>query len=364
MKKKTLIPVILVLLAAIAIYKILPYINPPEEKYLTVSGRVEASEIELGVQIPGRLRDVLIEDGAQVKKGDLVALMEDERLQSKRRELVKGLEELTEKIKAAEFNFKYTVQNVRHGIDEAKKALSIAKARLREAEAKKENSKREFRRYSKLREKGVIPAQRYDTIRLAYKLSEEGATTAHEELERAEVSLLKAEASKELVKAKEKELLALRKSLQRLKETLKQAEITLGYTRVVAPSDGIILTRVAEPGEVLPQGGVVGVMINPVTLHVKTFVPEKYIGRIYIAMAAEVFTDAYPEHPFTGYICYISDRAEFTPKEVQSYEERVKEVFAVKVCFSDRESTTNQKKRAREVLKKGMPVDVRFKIQD
>ncbi|NOY39017.1 MAG: HlyD family efflux transporter periplasmic adaptor subunit, partial [Nitrospirae bacterium] len=336
MKKKTLfLPVIVLLFAAAAIYIIFHYVTPSKDNYLKVSGRVEASEIELATQIPGRLKSVLIEDGATVRAGEIVALIEDGELQSRRREFIRGTEELVERIRAAEFDLKYTAENVRHTIDEARKALLIAKARLKQARDKKEKTGKDFRRYSRLRQKGVIAEERYEEMRLAYNLSEEEARTASSEVELSEISLLKAKASKDLVRAKEKELLALRKSLQRLKERLKQVEITLGYTKILAPEDGIILKRVAEPGEVLPQGGIAGIMINPASLHVKTFVPETYIGRIFIKMEAEVFSDAYPDHPFTGYICYISDRSEFTPKEVQSYEERVKQVFAVKICFPD-----------------------------
>jgi membrane fusion protein YbhG len=111
------------------------------------------------------------------------------------------------------------------------------------------------------------------------------------------------------------------------------------------------------------QGGVVGVMINPEDIHVKTYIPEKYIGRIQMDMKAEVFTDAYPNRPFKGYVCYISDKAEFTPKEVQSYEERVKQVFASKICFTKGDGSADKGKTYIEVLKKGMPVDVRFDVR-
>ncbi|NOZ25025.1 MAG: HlyD family efflux transporter periplasmic adaptor subunit [Nitrospirae bacterium] len=360
MKKRILIPFVL-LAAAVLLYAILHYMGPPEENYLKVSGRVEASEIALAARIPGRLKSVLVEDGSVVKAGDVVAVLDDAELRSRRRELVRKTEELAERIKAAEFDLKYTETNVRHTIDEAGRALSIARARLKQALDRREKAEKDFNRYGSLRRKGVVPEQRYEEIRLAYRLSEETVHTAEKEVELAEISLLKAKASRDLVRAKEQELLALRKSYQGLKERLKQVEITLGYTRISAPVAGVVLSRVAEPGEILPQGGVAAVMIDPDSLHVKTFVPEKYIGRIFIDMEAEVLSDAYPDSPFTGRICYISDRAEFTPKEVQSYEERVKQVFAVKICFP--ETAGDRKRTYRDVLKKGMPVDVRFRFR-
>ncbi len=362
-RKRLLFLGALLLLIAALLYG-LPRVRRSEKRYLTVSGRVEATEIELAVRIPGRLREVLIADGAEVRRGDTVAVIEDEELRSRRRELLRGIEELADRVDAAEFNLRYTASNVRHTVEEAEKALSIAKARLRQAEAKKENAEREFRRYANLLKKGAVPPQRYDSVRLAYRLSEEDVNAAEKEVEKAEIMLKKAEAGDDLLAAKEKELLAMKKSLERLRESLKQVEINLGYTRVVAPLDGVVLRRVAEPGEVLPGGGVVGVMINPESIHVKTFVPEAYIGRLRLEMEAEVFTDAYPGQPLTGYICHISDRAEFTPKEVQSREERVKQVFGVKICFNGSTAPIAGGKTVREVLKKGMPVDVRFRVRD
>jgi HlyD family secretion protein len=362
MRKRTLIAIVVVLVLAVVLYEIILHTRSRDD-VLVVSGRVEANETELSARTPGRLSKVLIDDGVRVRKGDAVALIEDDELRSKQREFTRKTEELTEGISAAEFNLTYTTKNVKHGIDEAGKTLSVAEARLRQAEAKRENAEKELTRYSRLRGKEAISEERLDNTRLAHKLTVEEVNTALEEVERAKVSLRRAEDSRELVKAKEKELLALRKTAGQLKEALTQVEINLGYTRITAPVDGVILRKVSEPGEVLSLGGVVAVMINPEDLHVKTYVPEKYIGRLRMNMQAGVVTDAYPGQPVTGHICYISDRAEFTPKEVQSYEERVKEVFAVKLCFSGKDGSAPGEKAYYDLLKKGMPVDVRFSFE-
>lgn len=359
MKRRLIIAVAVLLLLALAIYEILLHTRSTDNT-LTVSGRVEANETELSARIPGRLSKVFIDDGVKVRKGDTIALIEDEELKSKQREIEKRIEELNENIRAAEFNLSYTTSNVKHGIDEAGKGLSVAEARLRQAEARKENADKELTRYSRLREKEAISEERLDNTKLAHKVAMEEVNTATEEVGRAKVSLKRAEDSGELVKAKEKELLALRKALGQLREALDQVGINIGYTKISAPIDGVILRKVAEQGEVLPLGGTVGVMINPDDIYVKTYVPEKYIGRLRMDMSAGISTDAYPREPVNGHICYISDKAEFTPKEIQSYEERVKQVFAVKICFPAKDGTVSGGKAYYEVLKKGMPVDVRF----
>lgn len=360
MRKKILILGLIITAIIVFVFILLPYIKP-KENLLKVSGRVEADEIELSSRISGRLVKVLINDGSEVKKGDLIAFLEDDEIQSKRREILNKIAEITEGIKASELNLEFTRSNISHSIEEAKRVLEASEARLKQSNTKLENARKELMRYSALLEKDVISKERFDSVKLAFDLSFEENKVALSDVEKAKVALKKTEDSRILINAKEQEILSMKKSLGQLKELLQQADINLGYTKIIAPVDGIILRKIAEPGEVISSGSVIGTMINPESIHIRTFVPEKYIGNLNNNIEAEIFTDAYPDKPIKGYVCYISDKAEFTPKEVQSYEERVKQVFAVKVCIKS--SKTDETDKGISILKKGMPVDVRFNIK-
>lgn len=359
MRKKILISGLIITAIIILIFILLPYLKP-EDNLLRVSGRVEADEIELSSRISGKIEKVLINDGDEIKKGDLIAVIEDNEIQSKRREILNRIDEITEGIKASELNLEFIKTNIINNIEEAKKTLQASEARLKQSEIKLENARKELNRYSKLLEKDVIPKERFDSVKLAFDLSAEEANIAQKDFEKAKVALKKAEDSKTLINVKEKEILSMKKSLEQLKESLNQIDINLNYTKIISPVDGIILRKVAEPGEIISYGGVIGTMINPESVHIRTFVPEKYIGLLHKDIRVEIFTDAYPDKPVEGYVCYISDKAEFTPKEVQSYEERVKQVFAVKVCIKSAETIKGNNRIS--ILKKGMPVDVRFNI--
>ncbi len=360
MRKKILISGLIIAVIIILIFIMLPYLKS-KENLLKVSGRVEADEIELSSRIYGKLERVLINDGSEVKKGDLIAQLEDDEIQSKRREILIKIAEITESIRAAELNLEFTRSNILHSIEESKRVLEASEARLKQSNAKLENARKELMRYSALLEKDVISKDRFDSIKLAFDLSFEENKVALSDLEKAKVAMKKAEDSRILINAKEQEILSMKKSLGQLNESLQQIDINLGYTKITAPVDGIILRKIAEPGEVVSIGSVIGTMINPESIHVRTFVPEKYIGNISNNMEVEIFTDAYPDKPVKGYVCYISDKAEFTPKEVQSYEERVKQVFAVKICLKSSMIGKNDSESL--ILKKGMPVDVRFNIR-
>jgi len=355
MFKRIFLVVLMLILVLLVVFKLPPYLQPERQEHLMVSGRVEADEVRLSSEIGGRLKEVYISEGMEVGRGDVVALIDDELLQSKRRELLYAIEELKERIASAKIDMEHLKDEVAHKIEEARNSLATAKARLRQADARRLQAEREYRRYSGLFEKGVITREKFESVGLTYRVSIEEFNAAREAVSTAEVSLKRAEGSKDLINAKEKEVRSMERSLDVLRERLKQVEINIGYTKVRAPSDGVIMKRVAEPGEIIPSGGVIGILIRPRDVYVKTFVPERYIGMISLDMNVEVITDAYRQRPVHGYICYISDRSEFTPREVQSYEERVKQVFAVKVCIRGGEG-------AYKILKKGMPVDVIFPV--
>jgi HlyD family secretion protein len=356
MLKKGFIIVFLVFLVIGGIFYLGTYMNRQEEGVLLISGRVEVDEILLSSRIPGRLKEVFIQDGMQIKEGMKIASLDDREFRLQREAVKRQIEALKAEIEAAEEGLSYLKKKVLNEIKEAEAVVSMAEARKRQAEARLQRESQRYRRYQSLLQKDVIPQDRFETVKLSYDLAVEDAKAAQEELKRAELLLKKAKDSEKLVQARQKEIDSLYFKLETLKNKLKQVEIQHSYTEIFAPRDGVILRRVAEPGEVLNAGGVIGVLVAPESLYVKTYLPESYLGRVSIGTVVEVFTDAYPDRPIRGYICYISDEAEFTPKEVQSKEERVKQVFALKVCFSP------ENRDAFRLLRKGMPVDVRITL--
>ncbi len=354
MAKRFLVFGFLIGLIIFGVFIVSNYFGKNKEEALIISGRVEADEIILSARIPGRLKEVFIRDGMWIKKGAVVATVEAEELEAMRNEIRKNLKTIKARIQAQESTLEYLKKRVYQGIGRAEKALSIARARKRQAKAKLRREEFRYKRYESLLKKEVIPEDKFEEIRLAYSLAKEEFNAAVEAVAEAEIMVRQARAEEEMVKAKTREIEALRASLEAFKEKLKQAQLRLSYSVVKAPSDGVILRKVSEPGEFVNAGGVIGVMINPESLYVKTYLPEPYLGRVSLGMEVDVYTDTYPEKAIKGVICHISDKAEFTPKEVQSRQERVKEVFATKICFP------SEDKELYRLLKKGMPVDVKI----
>jgi HlyD family secretion protein len=130
---------------------------------------------------------------------------------------------------------------------------------------------------------------------------------------------------------------------------LAQVDVALEHALIIAPFDGVISVRHREPGEVVGAGAVVLTLQDPNDRWVRIFVPENRVGRLQLGQSAVISADAYPDERYRGEITFIADEAEFTPRNVQTTEERVKLVFRVKVrVVEDRYGT----------LKPGLPADV------
>lgn len=142
-------------------------------------------------------------------------------------------------------------------------------------------------------------------------------------------------------------LLALR---DQAASRLAQAQLAADKTAVAAPEDGVVLRRLTEKGEVVKPASSLYTLLKAGELHITVYVPEANLNEVRLGRTAEIAVDAYPGDVFSGTVTHVADKAEFTPKNVQTPEERTKMVFAVKVRLTS----------GLDRLKPGMPADVRF----
>ncbi|GAB5045996.1 hypothetical protein TdN_03880 [Thermodesulfovibrio sp. TK110] len=203
-------------------------------------------------------------------------------------------------------------------------------ANLMKARATYDKARKDYERYTSLLKEELVSKSDFDRIKMQYE-------SAQAEVEAASKAIAQAEAN-------------FRASQQRLKET--QAD--LNETKIYSPIDGVILSRPVEAGEVVNPGTVLYVIVDLNRLYVKVYVPEPDIGKLKLGMPARVYIDAYPDRFFNGRITKIYEQAEFTPKNVETKQERVKLVFGVEVSVDNPEG----------LLKPGMPADVVIKWKD
>jgi HlyD family secretion protein len=175
---------------------------------------------------------------------------------------------------------------------------------------------------------------------------------AEADVRQAQGALVEAETGELDIVHKRQELTTLEANIRRDRAALAMAEATLGYTVLRSPLHGVVLRKHVEPGETIAAGTPIVTIADLDDVWVKIYVPETSLGRVRLGQAAEVTTDSYRGKVYRGRVVFVSSEAEFTPKTIQTFEERVKLVFAVKVAVDN----------AAQELKPGMPADARLRL--
>lgn len=271
----------------------------PQETKVTGSGIVEATEITLSAAIAGEIDRIEATEGLTVKEGDILVGIDTESLNLERSSAAAGLAE----IDAGELQ---------------------AQAQIAQAKTALEGAHKTYQRAVELKSKGAISIQQFDDANTAYSL-------AQRQLETAKSALESFGARRESLKAK----------LAVLDYQISQGIIT-------APVTGTILQKYTEAGERTAPGKPLLSIAKLDEVWTKIYIDQSDLGRIKLGAEAKVITDTYPERPYPGSVSWISDKAEFTPKNVQTRDARADLVYAVKITLKNPDG----------VFKIGMPVDV------
>lgn len=193
-------------------------------------------------------------------------------------------------------------------MEQARSTVSLARANYQDALADRDRNQPLF-------DQGIISSQQFDKV--ATRLKTSGA------------------------------------SLDQAKATAELAQTQLDNVQILAPINGTITQRLTEPGEIIGAGSPVVSIVNLDDIWVKVYVPEPQLGKVALGDPADISVDSYPKEIFKGKIVNISSEAEFTPKNIQTKQERVQLVFGVKVAIANTEGK----------LKPGMPADVVIHLQ-
>jgi HlyD family secretion protein len=244
--------------------------------------------------------------------------------------------------------------------------IRLAEAEVAQAEAALAPRQLEYRRAGQMLDGGLISQQQFDAARAASQAAEAALAAARqrlalvregprrEDIAEGEARLRSADAGVAAAATGRKEIDVERAGLETLRARYREigaqldvAKSQLGYTAVRAPIDGVVLTRNMENGEVANPGTPVATLADLDNLWMNLYVPEMEIGRLKLGRPVGIRVDAFPDERFKGTVSFISSEAEFTPKTIQTEEERIKLVYRVKVSLEN----TGQR------LKPGMPAD-------
>jgi HlyD family secretion protein len=323
---RLIVPLVVLVIAVLVALPILR--RAGERGRLTASGTVEATEAQLGFQLPGRIDTLRVWEGDRVRAGDALATLDRAEALARRQQMaaqLAGARALLDELLRG---------SRREEVAQARAVRDAARQRLQEAQL-------DFDRIAELIRTNVVSRQSFDKAKTALDVAKAQADQAEEQYRLV------------VVGPRKERIEGARAQLAQAEAALRGADAQLANMVIRAPFGGVVTVRGREPGEIVPAGSAVVSLMNQDDRWVRIYVSEDRIGAVRIGQPAAITSDTFRGRSYSGRVIYISSEAEFTPKNVQTREERVKLVYAVKVRVTGDPGYD---------LKPGMPADVRLAL--
>ena len=389
--KKRLIP-ILVAVAVLAIAGILwSKRNGRDDAHIRLSGNMELTQVDISFKVAGKLIERTVDEGDTVKKGQLIARVDQVQAMRQKQAQQAG-------VQSAEMQLSQSVTSVAWEKNTLEADIEMHKAEIRQAQATLEQLLNGSRPEEIQQAQAAVADARtqaeqarldWDRAQILYKnddistaqrdqyearfnstaallrqaeerfaLVKEGPrkeeiAAARASLARAQAALKVSEANALEVKRREEDLGSRRAEMQRARAQLGVVESQLDDTSVFSPIDGVVLVKSAEIGEVLAAGTTVVTIGDLDHPWLRGYVKETDLGRVKLGQKVKLTTDTFPGKVYWGRVSFIASEAEFTPKQIQTTEERVKLVYRIKI---DVDNSSHE-------LKSNMPVDAEIELK-
>lgn len=328
--------------------------EPLPEGLIQANGRIEGDHYTVSSKFSGRLSERTVREGDWVNKGQVLARLDDVQVQAKVEQAHATVTAVEAQLAAARTGLVTLKKVIPLKVATAKAEIDHVEARLDAAKVRSSQACKEGDRRTELLASRTISQECAEQADLNKKVADADLASARAARTQAQKNFTVAELGWDQVKVKEGELAALSAQVIQAKAALREAQSVLDDLTLYAPAMGIITTCMVEAGEVVAAGSPLLDIVNLDRLYLKVYIAENEIGKVRLGLPARIHTDAFPDEFFPATVRYISSRAEFTPKEVQTPDERVKMVYAVKLYLS-----TNPDHR----LTPGLPADAIIRWQ-
>lgn len=379
-----LIPLVLAAAAGVAAWRG-GWFNNSDPNLLQVSGNIELTEVDISFKLPGKLAELSVKEGGTVQRGQLIARIDRESVERQKSREEAGLAAARAALEQARTAVDFQQTAVENEIALKRAGVAQAKARLEELEAGSrpqeieqaraalrdirsvhEQARRDWERAQTLYKNEDISTAQYDQFRARHDSSSAAVKQAEErlalveegprkeviaqaraQLAAAEAALKLAEANRLEVRRREQELDLRRAEIERARAQVSVMDSQLDDTLAASPVDGVVLVKSVEPGEVVAAGTSIVTIGDLDRPWLRAYVPERDLGRVQLGQKVKLTTDSFPGKEYWGRVTFIASEAEFTPKQIQTPEERVKLVYRLKIEVDN----------PRHELKSNMPVD-------
>ncbi len=388
--RKRIIVIALVAAAGAGAWIAYSRFNAPQPGRIFVSGNLELEQADIAFKTAGRIVERSVDEGDTVRKDQVVARLDRDQLLRQREAQVAALETATAQLAQSRTGLQWQRETLAADLAQRRADLGASEARLLElkngsrpqeiqeahaavaaARTEAERSRADWERAQRLYKADAISTAQYDQYRTRSEASaaalrqaeqrlslvEAGPRTetieaAASQVARARAALRVGEANQIEVKRRQEEITARQSEIERAKAQIALIDSQLADTVAASPINGLVLVKAAEVGEVVAPGTAVltvGDLDHP---WLRAYIGERDLGRVKLGSKARLTTDSFPGKVYDGRITFISSEAEFTPKQIQTKEERVKLVYRVKI----------EVENPHHELKNNMPVDAEILV--
>ena len=309
--KKKLLPLLVIAVAAAAAWWAWSnfFREDLSEGFVSGNGRIEATEVDIASKLPGRVQEILVNEGDFVTAGQPLAKMQTASLQAQRAEAEASRQQAEHAATAAEAQVALRQSDV-----------SAAKAQVAQSAAELDAAQRRLARSQTLSAEGASSVQELDDDRARVRGAEAALAATRAQVATAEAAVAAARA----------QVVGARSTVDAAVATVARVEADIADSVLKAPQDGRVQLRVAQPGEVLAAGGRVLNMLDLSDVYMTFFVPETAAGRIALGSEARIVLDAAPDLVIPAKVSFVASQAQFTPKTVETESERQKLMFRVR----------------------------------
>jgi len=348
---------------------------PIPRNIIVLSGRIEGDDSTVATKVSGRIREIRVREGDLVRAGEVIALLDEEQAAAREQQARSSAQEadtrvarsqdqigvLREQLKQADITVDQAKQDAEGRVHQAEAQVATAEANLSQAQAAYEQARYDVDRFTRLARTGdVSDRQReqaktaadsqaavVDSMKKQVAAAHGALTTARANLKNPSIRSSQAAGIQKQINQAQTDVAAAQADADRARAQVKEVEANRADLTVVAPFDGTIATRVAEPGEVVAPGAAIVTMIDLNKIYLRGFVPEGDIGRVKLDQPARVYLDSNPKTPIDAVVSRIDPEASFTPENTYFRDERVKQVVGVKLLIKNPNGSA----------KPGMPAD-------
>lgn len=352
---------------------------------ILVSGNLELTQVDLSFKTAGRMTELAVREGQFVKKGDPIAKLDSAQLEQQLLRDQAAVASAQSSLQQLQTSIEYQGATIDSDITARRADLAQAQAKLDElmagsrpqeiqqaqsavadAKAWNDQARSDWERAQTLFSREDISKSQYDQARAKLDstgaqlrqaeehlaLVKEGPRTeeiagARAQVARAQAAVQTAEANRIELRRKQQELTARRAEIDRTRAQVGMTQTQIADATMVSPIDGVVLVKSAEAGEVIAAGTTIVSLGDIEHPWLRAYINETDLGRVKLGQKVDLRTDSFPGKTYEGHISFIASEAEFTPKQIQTKEERVKLVYRIKIDVEN----------PHQELKNNMPVD-------